>query len=292
MDIVATDIGNLLDRADRLPGHRSSSPVPVEIFSLRKAVTRRVLATALAAGVVCGQTTISNADTVRIQGSTTFNTHLLEPNKSAIESEAGHRLDVVANKSINGLVALVEGRADVAMLSAPLEVELKILHTTKPDFPHTMLRSFEIARTKVSLAVHPSNPVRAISRADLRRILLGDLTNWSDIGGPNLAIRIVAVREGGGVTATVQTQVLDGRPLATPGMIRLETPKQVLRVVEQEPGSLGLTQAALLVEHRHPELLLDKPIEQELHLVTFDAPTPAVKRVIDKLRTIARAKLM
>jgi hypothetical protein len=58
------------------------------------------------AGIFC-QTTVPHADT--IYGSTTFNSRLIEPYKGNIESATGRRLEVVANKSINGLMALVEG---------------------------------------------------------------------------------------------------------------------------------------------------------------------------------------
>ena len=259
--------------------------------SAYRTVIQWALAAVLLVSAIAFGTAPLRADTIRVQGSTTFNTRLMEPNKGVIELATGHKLDVVANKSINGLIALVEGRAELAMISAPLGAELKILRSIKPDFPLAMLRAFEITRTRVALAVHPSNSVRSISVHELRRILLGDITNWREIGGADLRIRLVAVRDGGGVTATVQTQVLDGRTFASPDMVRLETPKQVIRVVEQEPGALGLTQFALLNE-RLAEVVLDKPIEQELHVVTFDEPANSLKSIIEQLRTIARRSLM
>ena len=259
---------------------------------MRWHVMRHTLGIALLISALCRGSEAVVADTFRVQGSTTFNSRLMEPFKGEIELATGHKLDVVANKSINGLIALVEGRAELAMISAPLDAELRVLRVTKPDFPHAMLRSFEIARSRVALAVHPSNPVRSISRDVLRRVLLGDITNWRHLGGPDLRIRVVAVRDGGGVTATVQTQVLDGRPFGSPDIIRLETPKQVIRVVEQETGALGLAQSALLTERRLPELALDKPIEQELHVVTFDEPAPTLRSIIDRLRAVARLNLM
>ena len=60
------------------------------------------------------------AEPVSLQGSTTFCSRLIEPYRAAIEARAGHRLDVIGNKSIHGLVALLEGRTQLAMISSSL----------------------------------------------------------------------------------------------------------------------------------------------------------------------------
>jgi len=36
--------------------------------------------------------------------------------------------------------------------------------------------------------VHPSNPVRNLTKEQVKKIYTGEITNWKDIGGPNLAI--------------------------------------------------------------------------------------------------------
>src|SRR5262249_30326094 len=65
----------------------------------------------------------SLADTLIVQGSTTFGRRLMEPFKSEIEAKSGHVLTIIPNKSMPGLVALLEGRAHLAMISASLETE-------------------------------------------------------------------------------------------------------------------------------------------------------------------------
>ena len=124
----------------------------------------------------------SRADMFRVQGSTTVNTRLVEPHKLEIEAAAGHKIEVVANMSSTGLIALAEGRADLAMISAGLEQEAAAIRTKMPEFPFNMMRSFEVARVRVAVALHPTNPIRKLSQEQLRRVLLGDLLNWSELG--------------------------------------------------------------------------------------------------------------
>jgi len=231
------------------------------------------------------------AQTVIVQGSTTFNSRLMEPHQKAIETLSGVTLKIIPNKSLNGLMALLEGRADLAMISAPLESEIANLRTAKPDLPYERLRNHEIDSTRISFAVHPSNPIRDASLDTVRRILLGSITNWRELGGPDLPIRVVFVRSSGGITHTVQTLVLAGKPIAAPNVIPLESPLQVIKVTQQEPAALGLAQIQLVKASKLSEFTTDETVQQQLHLVTLGEATPAVRAVIEAARRVAESKL-
>ena len=141
---------------------------------------------------------VIQAEPLNVQGSTTFTSRLLLPYQSEIEAAAGHKLVAFPNKSSTGLIALFEGRADLAMISSSLDSEVAVLKKTRSDLPFDRLRSFEVSRVRAAFAVHPDNPVRKTSNDTMRRVLLGELTNWRELGGLDLPIRLVAVRAGGG----------------------------------------------------------------------------------------------
>ncbi len=253
-------------------------------------VLRRSSWFALMAPLMLGAPGDAVAETLNVQGSTTFTARLMTPYQAEIEAASGHKLEIIPNKSVNGLKALLAGRADLAMISADLDSEVDVIRSANPNLVFNELRSFEISRVRVAFAVHPSNPVRSASLDDLRRVMNGEFTNWRSLGGPDLAIRPVIVREGGGVTVTVQAQLLDGQPI-TENAIRVQTPLQVLKVVEQEQGAIGVSQIGLVEESKLPELATDRPIEQQLNLVTFGNPGSAAQAVIDAARSVANAEL-
>jgi phosphate transport system substrate-binding protein len=236
---------------------------------------------------IAGTTSQALAETLVVQGSTTFNRCLMEPHRGAIEAAAGHKLTVIPNKSVPGLMALMDGRAQLAMISAPLEREIGLLRKASPSLPYHGLRAFEILSTRISVVVHPSNPVRTASLDALKRILLGEITNWSALGGPDLPIRIVLVGGGGGVTLAVEGELLKGQSAKAQNVIYVKTPVQLTQVVEQEPGALGFAQLALAEQRNLSELATDRPIEQSLSLVTLGDPTPAMQAVIDAARQVA-----
>ena len=239
--------------------------------------------------IVVGSAGISAArsDHLVLQGSTTFTTGVAQPFAVAVEAQTGHHLEIIPNKSSLGLLALLEHKADLAMISTTLERETEILRKSDPGLPFQRLRAFEIARTRAALVIHPDNPVRTARLQDIGKILTGEISNWKQLGGPDLPIRVVAVREGGGVLASVEARLLGAAHISAPDAIRVQVGTQIVRVVAQEPGALGITQLAIVKSSSAVEMLTDEAIEQVLSLVTLDDPSPGANATIQALRRIA-----
>lgn len=234
---------------------------------------------------------VSRAQTYIVQGSTTFTHRVMDAYQTAIEASSGHKLTVVPNKSSLGLLALFEKRADFAMISGPMEIEIEHLKPGHPELPFDRLRAFNISKTRMAFAINRDNPVRAITSDKMRGILLGEISNWRDVGGPDLPIRIVHVREGGGVQASIEDELLHGKSINIPDAIRVQISTQVIKIVEQLPEALGLSQLSMVMNSDTKELKIDHPIDQRLDLVTLGDPTPEMRKVIDTARHIASTAL-
>ena len=229
----------------------------------------------------------ARSDNLILQGSTTFATSIAQPHASAVEALTGHHLAIVPNKSSLGLLALMERKADMAMISTTLEREVEILRKVDPSLPFHKLRAFEIARTRAALVIHPDNPIRTARLEDIGKILTGEISNWKQLGGPDLPIRIVAVREGGGVLASVEARLLGAAHISAPDVIRVQVGTQVVRVVAQERGAIGITQLAIVQSSSVAEMITDERIEQILSLISLDGPSPAALATIEAFRRIA-----
>jgi phosphate transport system substrate-binding protein len=238
--------------------------------------------------IVAGSAGISAArsDTIVLQGSTTFATGICQPYASLVEAETGHHLEIIPNRSSVGLLALFEHKADLGMISTTLERETDILRKSDPGLPWQRLKAFEIARTRAALVIHPDNPIHTARLDDVAKMLTGEISNWKQLGGPDLPIRVVAVREGGGVLASVEARLLGAAHISAPGAIRVQVGTQIVRVVAQEPGAIGITQLAIVKSSSAVELSTDEKIEQILSLVSLDDPSPAALVTIDAFHRI------
>jgi phosphate transport system substrate-binding protein len=241
-------------------------------------------------GFLLAGLTDATAETLTVAGSTTFSAHVMVPYQREIEAGADHQLVVVPNRTNVGLKQLFDRSTDLAMTSTALPNALSLMQRTNPDLSLERLREFEIYRSRIAFSVHVNNPVRSVTLETMRRILLGEITNWRELGGPDLPIRLVMLRDGGGVQLTVEAQLLAGKRVAAVDPIRVQIVSQVNKVVEQEPGALGLAQFEHLRNRHVFELVTEHPIMQQFSLVSLDEPAPALRAVIDATRKVAMQK--
>src|SRR5580704_13415407 len=87
------------------------------------------LAVGVAAFALAG---VANADTVSLNGSTTVMNALVMPKKAQIEAASGHQITVVGNGSQRGLADLLAGKAQIGMISAPLDEEATKINAKQP----------------------------------------------------------------------------------------------------------------------------------------------------------------
>ena len=74
----------------------------------------------------------AQANEVTIAGSTTVASTVLTPHETSIEKRAGRRIRVNSIGSSRGVVALYEGNADLAAISAPLADVVRKINTKRP----------------------------------------------------------------------------------------------------------------------------------------------------------------
>ena len=53
----------------------------------------------------------------------------------------------------------------------------------------------------LAVIAHPSNPVNELRTGQIRKIYTGEYTNWNQVDGPDLAIKVMTVGEPSGVHA-------------------------------------------------------------------------------------------
>jgi phosphate transport system substrate-binding protein len=100
------------------------------------------------------------------------------------QEHPGVRVDVQTGGSSRGASDLRQGLNDIGMLSRDLNADEKDLH------------AFPIANDGVCVILHRSNPVAALTDAQVIDIYTGKIANWKDAGGPDAPITVVNKAEG------------------------------------------------------------------------------------------------
>lgn len=237
-----------------------------------------------AAGLACfALVGTANADPISLNGSTTVINALVMPKKAEIEAASGQQITFVGNGSQRGLADLTAGKAAIAMISAPLEQELKKINEKQPGaMDAARLKAHIVGESRVAFAVHPSNKVRSLSNAQLADILTGRIKNWKDVGGADQPIVVVAAQPGDGVRSMVESVLLKGGDLAKDTRA-LSNAGQIVKIIAQLPGAIGVASSAS-TDSSVAELKGESPIAQPLILVTSGEESPQVRKVIEAIK--------
>ena len=212
----------------------------------------------------------------KLNGSTTVVGNIIGPNKAAIEQETGLTLVVTPNGSGNGLKDLAAGRADAAMISAPLKSEADAINKASPgSLEASGFVENNIGAAVTKIIVNSANPVKSLSATQLQDIFSGKISSWKDVGGADQPILVVAEAPGAGSRAMVIAQILGGTEIA--GSARAVTAvQQITQIVGQAPNAIGYGVASNGVA-----AIPNAEAKQPLIIITKGAASGDAKKLID-----------
>ncbi len=165
----------------------------------------RKLVTAFIALAVLSAATMAMAAPIVMDGSTT----VLPFGQAAVEQfmkeNAGVKFSVSGTGTGNGFKSLADGSAQIANASRFIkESEIKTC-MDKKVYPVP----FAVALDCIVPIVHKDNPVKGLSRAQLKDIYAGKVTNWKEVGGADAPIVVVGRDTSSGTYGTWQEMIMD-----------------------------------------------------------------------------------
>lgn len=100
------------------------------------------------------------------------------------------------------------------------------------------LRSFPFAIDGVAVAVHPSNPVSALTSEQVKNIFAGKITNWKELGGKDTPITLYT-REDGSGTREVFVDILLEKGEILPKAVVVNSNGAMKTAVAKDPNGIG-----------------------------------------------------
>lgn len=116
--------------------------------------------------------------------------------------------EVMVNTTPEAYKNLIEGKVDLIFAAAPSEPQKAAARRDGLE-----LKLTPIGREAFVFFVNADNPVQGLTTEQLLGIYSGEITNWSEVGGENKAIRAFQRPEGSG-SQTMLQKIMEGRELA------------------------------------------------------------------------------
>ena len=196
----------------------------------------RLLLLATVAVFLSGLDTIARAEqeVLRIAGSTTVYSVTQRMARKFQKQNPDVKVVVTAGGSVQGISALLDGSADIANSSRFISPEALSRAFSNEIYPVP----FRIADDCILPIVHNSNRVKNLDLEQLKAIYTGKISNWREVGGSDLAIRVISRDDASGTFGVWRDLVMQGEDVVT-DLPRRDSSDDVVRAVSQERGAIG-----------------------------------------------------
>lgn len=134
----------------------------------------------------------------------------------------------------NGAKSLINGTCDIADMSRSMKPQELAAAKAKGINPVANV----VALDGLAIVVHPSNPVRALTEAQIADIYSGRVTNWRQVGGPNFPVVVIQRESNSGTQETFRDMVLKGRQVVRTAETQASN-GAVKNRVSQTRGAIG-----------------------------------------------------
>jgi phosphate transport system substrate-binding protein len=236
----------------------------------------------------CGSSDASK--TLTLTGSSTIAPLAIEIARRFEKNHPGVRVDIQTGGSSRGIRDARKGLVELGMVSRDLKPEERDL------------TAYPIARDGVSLILHKSNPIKALSRKQIVAIYTREIGNWKEVGGRDAPITVVHKAEGRSTLEVFLKAMKLDNSLVKPDVVVGDN-EQGIKTVAGNPNAIGYVSIgtalydsehgipirALPFEGVAPSLSAVQegrfPIARTLNLVSKGSPSPLASEFLSFARS-------
>ena len=142
-----------------------------------------------------------------IQGSSTLEPVTKGIADSYVQDYVDAEVTIGAEGTGTGIAALLNGQTDIAAASRRIRGDEL---TSANDSSINDILEVTVALDALSIVTHKDNSIEDLTVAQITGIYKGTYTNWNQVGGPNLGIKLYERDEGSGTHDYFNSVILDG----------------------------------------------------------------------------------
>ncbi len=188
-------------------------------------------------------------------------------------------ITVSESGSGNGAKSLMNNVCDIAAMSRPMKDNEFLAAAEKGIQPVAHVAALD----GLPILVHPANPVGELTLEQIRAIYRGQITNWKDVGGPDIGIVLITRDTNSGTYETFEKLVMNREKISdkaeyvgSNGAIRQRVQSTPAAIGYAGLGFVDNTVKALKVNGIYPSPLTvrtgEYPIARPLFLYTSGYP--------------------
>lgn len=174
------------------------------------------------------------ANAQRIKGSDTVLPVAQQTAEQFMKQHPDGRVTVTGGGTGVGISALMDNTTDIAMASRPIKFSEKMKIKEAGEEVEEVI----VAYDALAVVVHPSNPVKQLTRKQLEDIFRGKITNWKQVGGEDQKIVVYSRETSSGTYEFFKESVLKNKNYMA-GSLSMPATGAIIQSVSQTKGAIG-----------------------------------------------------
>ncbi|OCL27300.1 phosphate-binding protein [Orenia metallireducens] len=142
-------------------------------------------------------------------------------------------ISVTGGGSGTGIAAIINNKVDIANSSR----DIKDSEKKQAEDNGIKIVEIAVAMDGLSVITNANNPVKDLTVEEIGKIFRGEITNWKEVGGPNLAINTYGRQSNSGTYVYFRDEVLNGD--YTANMKRMNGNAQLVEAVKADESGIG-----------------------------------------------------
>ncbi len=174
---------------------------------------------------------VASQITLKISGSGSTSP-ILDTVQAAFEADTpGYHLEILPGSGTGGgIKGIVEGVLDVAAMARP----------PKDEEAAQGVEYVELGQAAQAIITHSKTGVTDLTEAQIAAIFSGEITNWSEVGGPDLPLILYVRDENDSSTKALRSHIIGDTPLAETVVEIFTSQSDMLAAVAGTSGSVGI----------------------------------------------------
>ncbi len=170
---------------------------------------------------------------IQIKGSDTLINLVQRLAEVYMEKNPGKYIAITGGGSGTGIAALINGRCDIADASRLMKPKEIAQANERGVNPNRVV----IAMDGLSVITNLKNSVIKLTKDEIGKIFRGEITNWKDIGGNDMAITLYGRQSNSGTFVFFRDAVLKGD--YSQRMNRMNGNAQIVEAIKQDISGIG-----------------------------------------------------
>lgn len=182
--------------------------------------------------LICSNSYAQN-NMIQIKGSDTLINLVQKLAEDYMKKNPGKYIAVTGGGSGTGIAALINKKCDIANASRLMkDKEMDMANASGVD-PKRIV----VAIDGLSVITNGNNPVEKLTVDEIGAIFRGEITNWREVGGPDMPINLYGRQSNSGTFAFFQEYILKGDYSAK--MKRMNGNAQIMEGIKNDRSAIG-----------------------------------------------------